>query len=450
MAQGEYEIHLPEVNLDEKLRAFFDEDSWQYMGLEDDPIESVEYAGMEEVQCIEVDDPEHIYLTDDFIPTHNTANIVFLKSNDVDMIKTLEEQSGKTHVSYIDSKQIRHQTQRVANRNESEVTYTMSTVEEPVISANDMLFLPQRNSLVFRAGGAPIWNRNETILPMSWMLNKEDIKHPGHSYSFQTIPTLSSAKDFDVRKNIPDFEAMLEKRIAQATASKQAEKIYKDTFGYSDFDISQLDPDKWANDVMRVCNQIVLREQGGDSTYEAKQLKMSQRAHEAGLYDRKDEETQKIIDGYKQDNEKAKECIYAGGRVSPSMLYNFNSKQPMHSLDVQIMEAFEACKHDFERDSVNFKFIDDNMYDSQGKIAYIYRADNSADLQRLQNAIKNPDERVFANALGDEDPLLDFNTMHGSYNITTDFLRFLATRSKWDFAFGNFELAMRKSLEKHD
>ena len=37
-------------------------------------IVSVEKIGHEEVQCIKVDNPEHLYLTDDFIVTHNSAD----------------------------------------------------------------------------------------------------------------------------------------------------------------------------------------------------------------------------------------------------------------------------------------------------------------------------------------------------------------------------------------
>jgi predicted ribonuclease YlaK/intein/homing endonuclease len=35
-------------------------------------IESIEYAGKKEVKCILIDNPEHLYLTDNFIVTHNT------------------------------------------------------------------------------------------------------------------------------------------------------------------------------------------------------------------------------------------------------------------------------------------------------------------------------------------------------------------------------------------
>lgn len=142
-------------------------------------VVSVEYVRDDEVQCINIADKRHLYITDDFIPTHNTSNIVFLKSTDDSMIETLEKMSGKTHRSYRDSKQISQDFDKVVGgKTEGRVSYTMTTKEEPLISYNDMAFLPPRNSIVFRAGDPPVWNRNETILPMSWRLFTNTIVHP--------------------------------------------------------------------------------------------------------------------------------------------------------------------------------------------------------------------------------------------------------------------------------
>jgi phosphate starvation-inducible protein PhoH and related proteins len=41
-------------------------------------IESIESAGMEETLCIRVAAPDHLYITDDFIVTHNTLNDAFI------------------------------------------------------------------------------------------------------------------------------------------------------------------------------------------------------------------------------------------------------------------------------------------------------------------------------------------------------------------------------------
>ena len=119
------------------------------------------------------------------------------------------------------------------------------------------MFLSERNSIVFRAGDPPVWNRNETILPMSWRLFKNTIQVPGKEYSLQTIPTLSSAADFDVRFNQPNFTDMLTKRVRQAIKAQRAEEIYQNAYGYSDFEMSQLDPDVKSRELMDVISTMM-------------------------------------------------------------------------------------------------------------------------------------------------------------------------------------------------
>lgn len=63
------------INLPEKLNPFLIEtkaNRYSQKYIHDDRIESVEYVGEKEVQCILVDHPEHLYITNDFIVTHNT------------------------------------------------------------------------------------------------------------------------------------------------------------------------------------------------------------------------------------------------------------------------------------------------------------------------------------------------------------------------------------------
>ena len=116
----------------------------------------------------------------DKIVQGNTSNIVFLKSTDDSMLDTLQKMSGVTHKSFKDSKTITVDMSRIWAQVEHNETINISTREVPVISYNDMAFIPERNSIVFRAGDAPIWNRNQTILPMSWRLFKNTIEHYGH------------------------------------------------------------------------------------------------------------------------------------------------------------------------------------------------------------------------------------------------------------------------------
>ena len=76
---------------------------------------------------------------------------------------------------------------------EGKVSYTMSVKEDPLISYNDMAYISERNSIVFRAGDPPIWNRNQTVLPMSYKLFENTISQPGKKYSLKSLPTMSTA-----------------------------------------------------------------------------------------------------------------------------------------------------------------------------------------------------------------------------------------------------------------
>ena len=221
-------------------------------------VVSVEHTSGEPVQCIAVDDPRHLYVTDGLVATHNTSNIIYLKSTDDSMIETLTKMSGTTHRVYRDSKTVTRDVEKLMLQVEGKVSYTSTAKEEAVITYNDLAYLPERNSIVFRAGDQPIWNRNETILPMSWRLFLNKIEHYGHEdYTLQTIPTLSTAIDFDVRQNQPDFGLMLETRLEQASYVETAAETFAKAYGYSTFDIERLDPDVYADEVLDIVRMLM-------------------------------------------------------------------------------------------------------------------------------------------------------------------------------------------------
>ena len=154
------------------------------------------------------------------------------------MLDTLQKMSGTTHKVFKDQRTVTKHLDRLFWRNDGMVSETVSVKEVPTISYNDMAFIPMCNSVVFRAGDSPIWNRNQTCLPMSWRLFDNTIVKPGKKFSLQTIPTLSSALDFDVRQNQPDFIKMWEKRQEQALLTKDVKAAFKAAYTYSDDDIA--------------------------------------------------------------------------------------------------------------------------------------------------------------------------------------------------------------------
>lgn len=381
----------------------------------------------------------------DKIVQGNTSNIVFLKSTDDSMLDTLEKMSGKTHVARKNSKQVTRDIEKLFLPNEGKVAYTMSAEERPVISYNDMAFISERNSIVFRAGDSPIWNRNETILPMSWRLFKNTIVHPGHDYSLQTIPTLSSALDFDVRQNQPDFVKMLEKRMAQACLSKDVQEAYKEAYGYSDYDISQLDIDNYSAEVMENINARMLEKDNDAQSVSPEDEDDIDELLNDDFYENIEDNTEEMQQAVQDAESKYKvssQKIFARGKLAPNDLIR-EGGYPDHSLDKILTAAYAECRGDMEQDRGYFVYRNGDLYGVDGAL-YIKRLTETESLQRLNQAASDKNSNVYAENDISEAELNQF----GSYLLTDDFYRFLANLPSWDFAKGRFDQAVYMNLAK--
>lgn len=445
LMEAGHTITLPSAHIDdpELLAAYTPEDLASLDLVNDmNDIVSIEYVGEEEVQCIAIDDPEHLYLTDNFIPTHNTSNIVFLKSTDDSMLETLEKMSGKRHQAYINSKQVTRDIEKIWLRTEGKASYTMSTVEEPVISYNDMAFISERNSIVFRAGDSPIWNRNETILPMSWRLFQNKIKQPGYEYTLQTIPTLSSAIDFDVRANQPNFEQMLEKRIRQASLVAPACEDYRKCFGYDDYDISKLDVDVYAETIMSIVNA---RKNAKDAVFTLDAY-LEQQKNEASIS--KQMMGDQVNDEQLRENEKAArerqsrdEARFAHKKLAPANLFDGTAN---HQFDQDIINVFLQFIGDFKQDTKHFALSPSGcLLEAHTELRFIERSGNAEAHQAyLEEEAQKADSRVYA------EEGTNFSEVHNGCTVTDDFLKWLSNRESWDdLANGVFEREMARCLD---
>lgn len=421
-------------------------------------IVSIEYVGEEDVQCILIDDPEHLYLTDGFIPTHNTSNIVFLKSTDDSLLDTLQKLSGTKHTAYRESKNITEDREQRITPNESKLSYTYSVKEEPVISYNDLAFIPDRNSMVFRAGDSPIWNKNETILPMSWRLFQDKIVDPGHDYTLQTIPTMSTAKDFDVRKNIPDFEAMLDKRIFQAITTEEASDVYKKITKKTDLELAQMDPDVKAEEIMSIINASIHQQQhkNDERTMSREQAMKAKRRGDSlssessfrgSKFDHRHEdednpEVRAEIAKASQQQSAREEPKFAGKRLCPEDFYGALGVNRQY--ENEIIEAVNASKAGFLADRRHFQFDIQNfeLRSADGKTIYMKRDIESEQLAKdLQGATTDPESRIFA-----EDPS-EIVSQCPVY-VEDAFFKFLAEQPTWKtIANGRFEREMAKIIE---
>ncbi|MFD4242687.1 type IV secretory system conjugative DNA transfer family protein [Streptomyces sp. NPDC058525] len=382
----------------------------------------------------------------DKIVQGNTSNIVFLKSTDDSMIETLEKMSGKTHRSYRDSKQISQDLDKViGGKTEGRVSYTMTTKEEPLISYNDMAFLAPRNSIVFRAGDAPIWNRNQTILPMSFQLLGNTIRHPGHTYSLQTIPTLSSAMDFDVRMNQPDFVKMLEKRMRQAAKAPDAKAQYKEIYDYQEVDIERLDPDVYADEVMEVITTMTTVDEGQDPN--APVVVDPDEYEGMSMFD-EDQFIENVEVGVAIAESQAvsverQRLLYAEGTISKEMLVNPDGSAKVKSLDIEISEAYKSTQTELEKDRDHFSVGGDGeLRSADGSQTYIsqIRSDTYANaVRRINGHVSDEDSRVFAEEDVTEEDLKSLATV----KVHSAFYQYLASLPSWEvLADGRFDRAM--------
>lgn len=387
----------------------------------------------------------------DKIVQGNTSNIVFLKSTDDSMIETLEKMSGKTHRTHASSKQITQNLDKVVGgQTDGAISRTWSTEEEPLIKYNDFAFLSPRNSIVLRAGDAPVWNRNETILPMAFKLLGNTITHPGHEYSLQTIPTLSSAMEFDVRMNQPDFVKMLDKRMAQAIKAADAKTLYQETYEHKDIDIERLDPDVYSDEVMEVITRMAVAADGGDPNapvvvdpddYEAMTL-----GSDEEFLDNVELATE--VAGLEAARLERQRLVYAEATISKEMLINPDGSAKLKSLDLEIGEAYKTALVEMQRDTEQFCLGGDGeLRSADGTRTYISQVRTQAHTEaaRQINAhLGDETSRVFAEHEVSEEDLRSLATL----KVHAAFYTFLASLPSWEvLADGAFDRAMAVEMK---
>ena len=402
----------------------------------------------------------------DKIVQGNVANIVFLKSTDDSMIETLSKMSGTKHETRTDSISIAKDMDKVALQTDGKVTYQRQTSEVPVISYNNLAFLPPRNSIVFSASNPPIWNRNETILPMSFALFKNTIKVPGKKFTLQTIPTLSAAKDFDVRLNQPNFFEMVEKRIVQAAVAGAADQIYRAAYDLDDFGMSRLDPDVSAREIMDINDVIVGRRLydkmlAKKSAAEADALNdelaeiygddlpMSQDVDPGMSLDDFDPEemlaaeARQLMDDAETDEAVVAETRlyenrskdweiqrYAEGTVSRAMLVDSTGGVVLKGLDAILASAFAKCGRDFVDDDVFALVDEDTLIDRHSQKVMIglrSSSEVSSEMKALAEAGTDPQSSVHMEEEPDPDSMVALNR----YWISPRFKRALAELDTW-------------------
>lgn len=367
---------------------------------------------------------------------------MFLKSTDDSMIDTLVKMSGTTHEARVDQKTVTRDNERLWYKNEGKISYTMATKERPVIQFNDFMFIEQRNSIVIKAGVSPIWNRNETAYPMSWRLFQNQINLPGKKFSLQTIPTNSSAKDFDVRKNQPDFFNMLERRLEQAKMAGMMKQAYLDAYELSETDLIRLDQNVVADDIMHAINSQmynIKHRPAGENL--AEDMEGVPDMDEFGnILDAAEENTEVVQEAAKAQSQQEthQQKRYAGGLISREDLVAIGG-QVNRQLDKVLAEAYAESQKYFE-DAPGFRVNDNGELTSDTGVMYVRTSKGAdrEDIQSLENAEMDAETRVYGE--GDTNEVF--------YEVTDEFIKFLAELESWrDLAGGRFEQGAKRAYQ---
>ncbi len=166
----------------------------------------------------------------------NSANTVFLKSNDEELINELVRMSGTMHEFRVKSKSVSRKLADVITTAEPVVNFSGENNETTALTANDFLFLAGAspgNSITIISGEMPIVNKLDTIVPMAAGLHKKlpqqvynQKKGQTVPYSDSSMPSSKSADAINYLDNIINGEAMVQARVEQAKIAHKMQETF--------------------------------------------------------------------------------------------------------------------------------------------------------------------------------------------------------------------------------
>lgn len=331
----------------------------------------------------------------------NTANIVYLKSTDDELIDNLSNRTGIVHRSYQNGKSLTEDMARFGKKKDSVITRNYGLEQENVIPKNAFMSMPMANSILLSAGNSTIWNRDKTIMPMSWrLLWKGGLTKNGEEYAINTMPTTSTAKEFNLAQNVPKFEDMLKERIAQATIMEEATQQYMERMCLAEDDLQYIDPDTVAGEIMDVANELVKEETNIIDSIERtiregrdwKEPMQKAENGDHGSYEDSEGVMHSINAGGTRAEKAKDEKHYLGGTVSERMLDCWRNDSVFDAILSQCFSAI--CKDDRFKINPNGSIELENY----GTIAV---ATNTDELDAYLAAYKDPNKRVYADSADD-------------------------------------------------
>jgi hypothetical protein len=276
---------------------------------------------------------------------------------------------------------------------------------------------------------------------MSWrLLSANAIRQPGKEYSLQTIPTLSSAIDFDIRKNQPDFHEMLELRMEQACLVEEAEEKYRELFGMDEFEITQLDPDVYAAAIMEIVDALYEKNHASDKssgtggpksrTNTSDEIETNETFLSAAKRVERETASRKLNRYFNMVSQD--DLINPGGVVS-------------HNLDGVFEATFRRAKAHVRRDD-RFDLRSDGLYGGYASGRYegkpFITFASADELESARRHTQRPGSRAYNE---DESGHIDETSV--GMLVSDDFYRFMASLDRWDDLWdGKFKDAFMRAF----
>lgn len=159
----------------------------------------------------------------------NSANTIFLKSNDEELINELVRLSGTKHVTRNQGRSVAHKIGDVVTVGEPVMTYNTSVEETTALTSNELLFLANAapgNSITFSQGEMAILNKLDTITPMAAGLHTRLPQPKTGPYADNTLPSTNDADAINILENVIDGEELVKALVAQAKIAIEVKKTY--------------------------------------------------------------------------------------------------------------------------------------------------------------------------------------------------------------------------------
>lgn len=172
----------------------------------------------------------------------NSSNLIYLKTNDEEMINEMVRMSGTKHVTRNQGRSVAHKLGDMITVGEPVMTYNTSVEETTALTSNDLLFLADDtpgNGVTFSQGEMAILNKLDTVLPMAAGLHTRLPQPANGTYADNTLPSSNDSDSINILENTIDGEELVRKLVGQAKISREVKKVFLSVAKENDFSINE-------------------------------------------------------------------------------------------------------------------------------------------------------------------------------------------------------------------